>query len=244
MRAAAKLAGLIDLVVEVRDARVPRATAVAHLHESLRRKASLVLLNRADLAEPDKTAAWLARLRERGSIAFAGVGTSAASLRELRAAIAGRPPRRGRLRVAVVGAPNTGKSSVINALARRKRAQVQNRPGITRQAQWLRVAPNVDMLDTPGVLAPRITDPESAWQLAACGILPESASDPEEIIEQLADWLRRHRPDLAPVADLDAFAHSRGMRRRGGELDRAGAARKLLAAIRAGKLFRVTYERP
>jgi ribosome biogenesis GTPase A len=165
-------------------------------------------------------------------------------MRALRTALLATPRKRGRLRIAVVGAPNTGKSSIINALSRTKRAIAQDRPGVTRRVRWLDLEPGVQLLDTPGLLAPRIVDKDAAWQLALCGSLPEIAHDGEETVSRFQRWLSVHKPNLASRADLDAFAAARGMRRRGGEIDRANAARTFIAQFRAGKLFRVTFERP
>jgi len=243
-RAVASVADLVDAVVEVRDARLPRATAVATLHQKLRSKPTLVLLNRADLADPQATKAWLAFLSRTGERASAGTGTRAGSLHKLREALLSHQRRTGKLKIAVVGAPNTGKSSVINALAHRKRAVAQNRPGVTRHARWLTLAAGVVILDTPGVLAPKIVDADAAWQLALCGCLPESAYDPESVVGQFGAWLRESAPELAHRAELEAFATAHGMKRRGGELDRLGAARKMIAMFRAGRLGRFTFERP
>ena len=244
LRSLLEVTDLIDIVIEVRDARVPRATAVAGLHPRLRKKPIISLLNRSDLAEDGATAAWLRVLRAGGGRAYATVGTRAATLRDLRNDILGRPRKRGVLRAAVVGAPNTGKSSVINALSRNKRAPVENRAGVTRHVRWLKLEPGVELLDTPGLLPPRIERVDDAWQLLLCGSLPETAFDVEEAVARLRNWLQEHKPDVAAQADLGGFAQTRGMLRRGGELDRLNAARKLVSLFRAGKLFRLTFEMP
>ncbi len=244
LRALVKASDLIDVLVEVRDARLPKTTAVAGMPRKLNTKPSLIFLNREDLADRAMTSAWIAALREEGRLAFSGIGTKAQSLRHLRKALLSQSARRFRLRVAVVGAPNTGKSSVINALSREKRALTRNKPGVTRHLQWLRFGDRVDILDTPGVLPSRQTDATAAWQLALCGILPEAAFDPLEVVERFALWCLQHRPEIAPAADLDSFAARRGKRQRGGELDRTAAARMLLSAFRAGTFGGVTFERP
>ncbi len=244
LRAVVENAAVIDAVVEVRDARLPRATAATGLHPSLARKRRLVALNREDLADPDFTDRWLAALRRDELQAFATIGTHAASLKALRDALLSKRPRDGRLRVAVIGAPNTGKSSIINALGRRKTAAVQDRAGITRHVRWLRLTEGVEVLDTPGVLPPRIVDPSSAWQLALCGCLPETAYDPEEVVTHFEAWVRRHRPAVAEEISLSTFARTHGMIRRGGEIDGLNAARKFIARFRAGKIMRVTFEAP
>lgn len=243
IRALLDVADLIDVVLEVRDARLPRTTAVAGLHPRLKRKPTIVLLNRADLAERAATHVWIDALRDDGA-AFATNATHAATLRAARSDLVARPRKRAVLRAAVVGAPNTGKSSVINALVRRKRAVAADRAGVTRHVRWMKLADGIELLDTPGLLEPRIASEDAAWQLFLCGSLPETAFDVEDAVAHFARWLGRRRPSLAPLVDLDAFASARGMRRRGGELDRRNAARKLVAMFRGGELFRLTFEMP
>jgi ribosome biogenesis GTPase A len=244
IRAMLDVADLIDVVIEVRDARMPRSTAVLASQPRLARKSTIALLNRSDLADPRATNAWLASLDRSGVRAYACVATRAKTLNELRADLLARPRKRGVLRAAVMGAPNTGKSSVINALGRAKRTIVADKPGVTRHVRWLKIEGGVELLDTPGLLRPRIESDDAAWQLALCGTLPETAMDVETTAARFHDWLREHRPDAAHRADLDAFASRHGMRRRGGELDRRNAARKLLSEFRAGRLFRLTFEQP
>ena len=243
-RAVADIADLIDAIIEVRDARLPRTTAVASLHAKLRRKPVFVLLNRADLADQYATKSWMRYFSAHRIPAFEGIGTNASSLRSLRAAISSAPRRHGRFRLAVVGAPNTGKSSVINALARQKRAATQNRPGVTKRAGWLKVGERVDVLDTPGLLPPKIADPQAAWQLALCGSLAAAAFDPEEVARRFADWLADRDPALAGSLQVEKFAAAHGMLRKGGELDGSGAARKIVSMFRAGAFGRFTFELP
>ncbi|HZV79790.1 MAG TPA: GTPase [Candidatus Binatus sp.] len=243
LRALESLATLIDVVLEVRDARAPAASAAA-LPARLRGKTRMVLLNRADLADEALTRRWLTSLGTRHET-FATIGTQASSVRPVRDALARLPRRRPTLHVAVIGAPNTGKSSIINALARRKAAIAENRAGVTRHVRWLALGPGIQLLDTPGVLAPKIVSRDAAWKLAATGCLPESAYDPEDVVEHLAAWLRAHgAARAAEQADVEVFARARGMLRKGGEVDRAGAARKILTELRAGTLGRFTFEVP
>jgi len=244
MRALLSSADLIDLIVEVRDARVPRSTAVARSHPKLRAKPALVLLNRDDLALSTSTTGWIADLAKDHIKAFRGVGTRAGTLRPLRDALLNSKSKRGKIRVAVVGAPNTGKSSVINALIRRKRAVVENRAGVTRHLRWLPLDARVELLDTPGVLEPKIASPVVAWQFAACGILPETAYDPEAVVAELSNWIARHASSRVSLPHLQDFAAERGMLRRGGVADLSNAARSLLAAFREGSFGRITFELP
>lgn len=244
LRAVVGVNRLVDVVVEVRDARLPKTTAVAHLHPRLKDKTTIVLLNRADLAEPAATRKWLEALHRVGMTALSGIGTRAGSLRGLRKVLLSLHGSRKRLRIAVVGAPNTGKSSVINALIRRKAARAMDRPGVTRQIAWIPLDNRAEVLDTPGVLEPRIASPEASWQLAMCGVLPESAFDMERVALRFAEWLAARENPRTHNVDLEVFARSHGMLLRGGEPDRQKAARGLIKNFRAGKLGRITFENP
>jgi len=204
----------------------------------------VVLLNRQDLAEQAATQRWLDALGLVGIKAFSTTATRAGTLRAVRTTLRAFPGRSTRIRAAVVGAPNTGKSSVINALASRKKAARENRAGVTRHVNWISLDEGVDLLDTPGVLEPRITDPARAWQLALCGILPESAFDVEEVAVCFADWTAGHGRDANRTLDLNSFARRRGMLRNRGEIDRRNAARALLTSFREGRLGRYTLELP
>ena len=236
------LSPLIDVIIEVRDARAPEATSLSGLRTPLAHKARIVLLNRADLAQPSATRAWLRALQAQGLAAFSGSGTQAASLAPLRAAIAAHPRRRTRLRAVVLGVPNVGKSSVINALSRRKRAVARDQPGVTRRLQWLPLHAGAELLDAPGVLAPRLSSRNRFWKLALCGLLPPTAYEAQEVADSFSAWCAEQRPDLVAKVDLDRIARQRGRMRRNGELDRAAAARDVLSAFRAGALGRVTLE--
>jgi ribosome biogenesis GTPase A len=109
---------------------------------------------------------------------------------------------------------------------------------------WINIGGGVELLDTPGVLEPRITDATIAWQLAMCGVLPESAFDAEATVEAFYAWVARHRPKVGASLDLSVFAKRRGMLRQGGEIDRPNAARALMREFQSGKLGRFTFELP
>ena len=244
LRALYAVVDLLDVILEVRDARLPSATAVLRSHPRLRNKPTVVILNRQDLAQPDRTAEWLSFLRDKGQLALSITATRSGSLHKVRTAIGKVKFRSGRLRVGLVGAPNTGKSSLINALARRKKALTENRPGVTRHVRWIPVDERVEVLDTPGVLEARIYSAATAWQLALCGILPDKSFDPEEVAVAFICWARHQAPRTAGWASLEGFARERGMLRKGGEIDRSNTARALLKAFRDGKLGRFTFEIP
>ena len=147
------------------------------------------------------------------------------------------------MRAMVVGIPNTGKSSIINGLLRRTAAKTEDKAGVTRSLQWFRVRPKLEVMDTPGILVPKIATPQAQWQLALTGALPRERFDPEEIVERFARWAHAERPKLN-VPDLDTFARARGFARRGGELDLHNAAGAYLKDFNEGKFGRITFERP
>ena len=238
------IADLIDLVVEIRDARLARSTAASHLHPSLNRKPRFVLLNRRDLAHQRITNDWLSLISREGTKCFSGIGKASATLAPLRSAIAGFPTRKSRVAAAVIGLPNTGKSSVINALGHRKRTEVRAKAGVTRRIHWVAINERVDILDTPGILQPKITDPVTAWRFALCGIIPESAFDPEDAVSSFFAWVSDGHQQEISVPDLETFARQRGILRRGGKPDSANAAKAFLAAFRSGDFGRLSFESP
>ncbi|MDQ7793743.1 MAG: ribosome biogenesis GTPase YlqF [bacterium] len=249
---------LVDAVVEVLDARIPWSSRDPGLDRILRGKARLVVLNKADLADPRRTREWLAWLEGRGErgLAFNAVqaGGTRRLLETLRSLARGR--RAGRdLRLMVAGIPNVGKSSLLNRLAGRARTPTGDRPGITRGKQWLTLASGLELLDLPGVLAPRPPRGQAHYRLAVAGVLPEGSFDPEEVARWLLGWLDARpagRRGLAagygtPAegADaLEAIGRGRGCIGPGGRVDRARAGVLILKDFREGRLGRHTLERP
>jgi ribosome biogenesis GTPase A len=114
---------------------------------------------------------------------------------------------------------------------------------VTRSLQWFRVQPKLEVMDTPGILVPKIASPEAQWQLALTGALPRERFDPEEVVERFARWAHSERPKLN-VPNLETFARARGFARRGGEIDLHNAAGAYLKDFNDGKFGRITFERP
>ncbi|MGH8164939.1 MAG: YlqF/YawG family GTPase, partial [Rhodanobacteraceae bacterium] len=150
---------------------------------------------------------------------------------------------RGTLRAMVVGLPNSGKSSVINGLLRRSAAKTEDRAGVTRQLQWFRVENNLELMDTPGILVPKIPPGDAQWKLALVGAVPRERYDPEDIVARFHAWLNRDRPRLS-VPDLETFARARGFVRRGGETALHNAAQAYIKDFNDGKFGRLTLEAP
>lgn len=233
---------LIDIVIEVVDARVPHSGANPMLDAIAGKRPRLLVLNREDLADPLETARWLKVLStKRRAIAVNGrdqgsVGKANYYLGQL------AQGARGTQRAMVVGLPNSGKSSVINGLLRRAAARTEDRAGVTRSLQWFRVGANLELMDTPGILVPKIASPEAQWKLALVGAVPRERYDPEDIAVRFHRWLSEATKGRTKVPDLETFSRVRGFMRRGGEVDYHNAAQSYIKDFNDGKFGRITLE--
>ncbi len=258
---------LADVVLEVVDARAPRATANPDLEEIAAGKPRVVVLGKADLADPDATRAWVRELggSDREAVALdavrgKGTGELLGAVRRLfqpelaRLTLKGRLPRAAR--AMILGMPNVGKSSVINRLAGGRKAAVGDRPGITRGQQWIRLNKEVDLLDTPGILVPRIRRQSEGIVLAAIGMVKEEVFRADwvagavlPLVWQMASGALEERLGLKqlaadPQTNLVAMAWAKGLIRPGGQPDPERAAHLFLRELRDGRLGRLTFERP
>lgn len=242
MRRIADYLKLIDIVIEVVDARVPRSGANPYLDALAGKRPRLLVLNREDLADPAQTARWLDTLGKRRPV-IAVNGREQSSVAKANYAL-GRlaSGSRGIQRAMVVGLPNSGKSSIINGLLRRAAARTEDRAGVTRQLQWFRVGPHLELMDTPGILVPKIDSPEAQWKLALTGAVPRERYDPEDIAARFHRWLAETTDGRTKVPDLETFARTRGFMRRGAEVDLHNAAQSYIKDFNDGKFGRITLE--
>lgn len=236
---------LIDVVIEVIDARVPRSGANPMLDTLAGRKPRLIVLNREDLADPAATIAWLTYFNgtQRRAVSVNGreqtsVGKANFHLGQLAS------QSKSNQRAIVVGLPNSGKSSVINGLLRRAAAKTEDKAGVTRSTQWFRVQPNLELMDTPGILVPKIETPEAQWMLAMTNALPRDRYDPEDVAERFHKWLKEKTEGRTRVPDLQTFANARGFLRRGNTIDMHNAAQSYIKDFNDGKFGRITFELP
>lgn len=261
---------LVDLVVELTDARIPASSRNPEIDRLVGQKPRVVLLNKCDSADEAATKAWLNWYAARGIPALATdcrsgkglkgflpmVRQALAPLLERRAAkgMGGQP-----IRLMIVGVPNVGKSSLINRLAGSKRAKVEDRPGVTRGQQWVTLEGGVELLDMPGVLWPKFQDPEVGEKLAFTGAVKDDVVDLELLAMRLL-WLLRGRyqdlltarykikPEelegLEPYELLCLVGRKRGMLISGGEVNTERAAITVLDEFRSGKLGRITLDPP
>ena len=257
---------LIDLVIELVDARIPLSSRNPDIDELGKNKARLVLLNKADLAEDKWNDAWAEYFKKKGfsvvkvnSRKGGGIKSIQGVIREACAEKIERDRKRGILnrpvRAMVVGIPNVGKSTFINALAGKACAKTGNKPGVTKGKQWIRLNKQVELLDTPGILWPKFEDQEVGLKLAFIGSIKDEVLQTEELAAELIHFLRTaYQEVLADKYDiemdeddyvvLNRIAKSRNCIVRGNELDTEKAALLLLDDFRNGKLGRLTLEYP
>ena len=260
---------MVDAVVELRDARIPNASTNPELSALIGAKPRLVLLNKADLADPAATERWVAAYRAQGITALAVDCRSGRGLQRFRPAaetLLAQTRRKNAekgmagkaLRLMVVGVPNTGKSSFINRMAGKSAAKVEDRAGVTRHNKWYVIGGGMELLDTPGVLWPKFEDPAVGVKLAFTGGVKDQILDIETLAMRLLETLARYYPDrlaeryklpegfasLPPYELLTQVARKRGMLISGGEADTERAAVMLFDELRGGKLGAITFERP
>lgn len=259
---------LIDIVIEIVDARLPLSSRNPKIDEIVGDKPRLLLLNKADIADAAITAQWEKYFADRGLpvLVISSTGNKKlnfifAKCREILADKIARQRERGitnrAIKVIVVGVPNVGKSSLINKLSGRKSAITGDRPGVTKGKQWIRLDNGIELLDTPGILWPKFEDDSVGKKLAFTGAIKDEIMDIEELACELLVFLRSHYPEslaeryrmadidgLEPYEMLTLLGKNRGFVVSGGEIDTERAAKILLDEFRGAKLGNISLEKP
>lgn len=255
---------LIDLVIEVLDARIPISSRNPDIDELAKGKGRIVLLNKSDLADPEENKKWMRYFEDRGIHVLeinAKAGTGVKNIkglveracrekieRDRRRGIVNRP-----IRAMVVGIPNVGKSTFINAFAGKACTKTGNKPGVTKGKQWIRLGKNLELLDTPGILWPKFEDNAVGMHLAFIGSMNDEIIYLDELACDLLTCIRTLYPGAlserygipeegGEVQLLEAVAESRKCYARGETLDTEKAAGILLDDFRSGKIGRMTLE--
>ena len=264
--------GLVDLVIELADARIPVSSRNPDIDALCANKARILLMTKADMADPVRTAMFQKYFEEKGFMviamdartrksnekirAYVEKACAAKRERDKRRGIVGRP-----LRAMVVGIPNVGKSTFINSFAGKASAKTGNKPGVTRGKQWIRLNKNLELLDTPGILWPKFEDRQVGVNLALTGAIRQELLEEQELSLELLGFLRREYPELLiakyapadhedwemPMENLDLLtkiALSRNLIRAGGEPDYQRASKMVLDDFRNGRTGRITLETP
>lgn len=262
---------LVDGVTELLDARIPISSRNPELDELTGRKPRIVLLNKCDVADDNVTKQWIEYFKSKGQYALAvdcrtGKGLNAyhGLVRQALADTIKKNEAKGMggkaLRMMVVGIPNTGKSSFINRMAGKNRAKVADKPGVTRSNQWFAIGNGIELLDTPGVLWPKFDDAVVGDRLAFIGSVKDEVMDSETMAVRLIEALVNGYEDkllsrfkLSGISDLheampweilEEIGRERGMLIKGGEINTERASIMLLDEYRAGKMGKLSFERP
>ncbi len=256
---------LVDVVIELRDARIPLSSANPLLAEIIGEKPRLIVMTKADLSNKQLTKEWMKHFSSQGLQAEAVVLPGSGVIRQLlpivrklaeaklpRDKATGNPLRA--VRTMVAGIPNVGKSSLINALAGRAAAKTGAMPGVTKAKQWIKLAEGVELLDTPGLLWPKLEDPEVAHKLAITGAIGRGGFDDLELAAWLLSFLSIHHSELLDrykLQDrdlpghelLEAVGRKRGCLVSGGKVDLTRAAEIVLGEFRTGKMGVISLDR-
>ena len=257
---------LIDLVIELVDARIPQSSRNPDIDELGRNKFRLILMNNADLAGKRRTDEWSSFFKNKGYFVVSldarskeGMKTITDQIMESCREKIERDRKRGiknrPVRAMVVGIPNVGKSTFINSYAGKACAKTGNKPGVTKGKQWIRLSKDVELLDTPGILWPKFEDQMVGLRLALIGSIKDEILNTDELAVELIRFLRASYPGIlaeryeieeegAESELLRRIAEKRKCIGKGGELDYSKAAALLIEEFRSGKLGRITLERP
>ena len=259
---------LVDVVVEMLDARIPRSSTNPMLQNVLGAKPKVIALNKIDMADTVKTELWLEKLKHSGLPVCKIDCATGKGVKQLISAIqlAAKPVidkwlkkgvRNRPVRVMIVGIPNVGKSTLINRLVGKNKVMAADKPGVTRGQQWVTIAKGLELLDTPGVLWPKFEDPSVGFALAATGAIKEDVFDRQDAVQLLLDFLLQKYPEAlaskyAVTVEEEETAQSvmakiataRGCLKAGGMLDLDKVDQLVLRDFRSGRLGRFTVDEP
>lgn len=256
----------VDFIIEIRDARMPYSSKNPLIDEMVHQKPRLVILSKKDKADPKRSEQLIQAMNNEQTRAIA-IDLIHDNFRsriiqeslELNRAFIEKQKKRGirprALRAMIVGIPNVGKSTLINSLAKRKAAQTGDKPGVTKSLQWIKVGPELEVLDTPGVLWPKFESQQSGLILAALGSIKDDVVHMDDLALYCCQYLMDHQPEAllqtyglsqleeTPWETLQAIARKRGWLLKG-DIDENRTMRTFIQDIRSSKLGRITWEIP
>lgn len=259
---------LIDVVIELLDARIPKSSQNPEIDRLTKNKPRVIALNKSDLADPEKTKLWIDRFRKDGIDAICinaltgeGIPVLTAQLKKIMEPKLKMAAEKGRIsrpiRTMIVGIPNVGKSALINKIAGKAAAVTGDRPGVTRNKQWVRINPEIQLLDTPGILWPKFDDPQTGMKLAFTGAIRDEIMDIATLASNLLELLSRlYHEELKNRYKFDNLdgkpghvlleeaGRKRGCLVSGGEVDYYRISSIILDEFRGGKIGRITLETP
>ena len=258
---------LIDLVIEIVDARIPLSSRNPDIDELGKNKSRLILLNKSDLADASCNKEWLEYFKQKGFFVLETNSKSGSGIKDIQVTVKEackdkieRDKKKGiknrPVRAIVAGIPNVGKSTFINAYAGRACTKTGNKPGVTKGKQWIRLSKDLELLDTPGILWPKFENQDVGRKLAYIGSMNDEILQMEELaIDLLAYLVIHYKQELneryrltdavnEPIRILEHICEDRKCYKKGGEIDYGKGAGILLDDFRGGRLGRITLERP
>ena len=258
---------LVDAVIEIRDARIPKSSKNPDIDTLCAGKPRVILLNKSDLTDPKVTKAWKESLTNDETIvlevnALKGEGLNAIKpallklLKEKHDRLKAKGLAKITTRAMVVGIPNVGKSTFINKMAKNNIAKTGDRPGVTKNKQWIKTKLGIELMDTPGVLWPKFEDEIVGLNLAFTGAIKDEIMDTEELALKLVERLQETNPEELmtrnkltehhenPIDNLDAIARKRGAIMSGNQIDYNRIAGIILDEFRGGKIGKISLEKP
>ncbi|MCR5784237.1 MAG: ribosome biogenesis GTPase YlqF [Eubacterium sp.] len=257
---------LVDMVIELVDARVPLSSRNPDIDELGKNKSRVILMNKCDLSDEGKNRLWKAFFEEKGYFVVTADSRNKGQMKSIQSVIdkasaekKERDKKRGILnrpvRAMIVGIPNVGKSTFINTFAGKATAKTGNKPGVTKGKQWVKLNKSVELLDTPGILWPKFEDQTVGMRLALIGSIKDELLQSEELALNLIDFLKENYcgtikdrydvdEDESATDILMGIAENRRCLKGGGELDYEKAATLILDEFRSGKLGKITLETP
>ena len=253
---------MVDIVIEVIDARIPVSSRNPIIDELVKNKRRLIILNKSDLSDPKANEAWAETFKKQGNLVLTmncmtgiGVGQLYKLLSRLQDEKNEGQLRKKSLRMMIVGVPNVGKSSLMNRMTGKKSAKTGDRPGVTKGKQWLGLENGMQLLDTPGILWPKFEDPQVGLNLAFCGSIKDEILDTASLALELIKVLQRDYPQLLrerykldeldedALVNMEAIAAKRGFILSGKRVDYERCARRVLDEFRGGKIGNITLEK-
>ncbi|MBH0229254.1 ribosome biogenesis GTPase YlqF [Halobacillus yeomjeoni] len=257
---------LVDFVIELVDARAPLSSQNPMLHEILQEKPKMMVMMKKDLADPNVTKQWLEKTKKQGIPSIAIEANKKQDVQQVihmakelgkekmeKLKAKGVRPRASR--AMIIGIPNVGKSTLINRLANKKIAQTGDKPGVTKQQQWIKVKKEFELLDTPGILWPKFEEEEVGYRLAAIGTIKDQILPKEDVAAYVLDYMKNHYSSLLDERYgfsgyddiMDAFetiGKKRGCLESGGHINFEKVSDIVLQDLRGGKLGHVSFELP
>lgn len=254
---------LVDVVVELLDARIPLSSRNPIIGELVGDKNRIIVLNKSDLSDSDANKKWKEHFSKEvsgqvvlvDSMRGTGIKDLMSLMKMIEEDLNKERTRQKKLRLMIVGVPNVGKSSLINRLTGRKAAKTGDKPGVTKGKQWLTLENGMQLLDTPGILWPKFEDPKVGVVLAYCGSIKEEILDKETLALNLIELLQNEYPSLlmerykleeldeVPLENMDNIARKRGFILPGNRIDYERCARTVLDEFRSGTIGKITLEK-